>query len=122
MTAELRSFDQYWAAYVLGHWQPRARRFQALSTGVGLARLALRALREAPRRDHLRWACAATLLTWGKLIAGTMDDEIFRVSSPETSWLPPPAREWDNSPEPPTPGQPDDPVPGDFSRKWAVWQ
>lgn len=123
MTAELGSFDQYWAAYVLGHWQPSTRRFQVVRTGVGLARLALRALRDAPRRTQLRWACAATLLTWGKVIAGTMDEEIFRVANLETSWLPPPAAEWDNPGQAPTPSKgPADPEGDDFSRKWAVWQ
>ena len=122
MTAELRSFDQYWAAYVLGHWQPSMRSFQVVRTGVGLAKLALEALRDRPRREHLRWAVAATLLTWGKLIAGTMDEEIFRVAAPETSGLPPRV-EWDEPTREPTStdlggGRPD----LDISRKWAVWQ
>jgi hypothetical protein len=117
MSDDLHSFDAYWSAYVLRHWQPSTRRLRLLRTSLGLAELALRAVRDRPRREHLRWACAATLLTWGKLIAGTMDDEIERLlAATELSGLPPRVVDVPARPAAQTTSS------AERSRQWAVWE
>jgi hypothetical protein len=87
-------FDEYWSAFVLEHWQRTSRRRRLIALGKGLAQAALGVL--SPRLSalaaleplNLRWAAAATLLSLGKTLAGTMDQEVARVGTIETAGWP----------------------------------
>ncbi|MBK7583189.1 MAG: hypothetical protein IPI67_23695 [Myxococcales bacterium] len=82
MSSQFRSFDEYWSQF-LRRSRPLAHGQLSLGrTTLGLARAALVTLaaRQPAQRTRrpveLRWAIAATLLSWGKLLAGTFEAEL----------------------------------------------
>jgi hypothetical protein len=67
MRSDCRSFEEFWAAFAR-----EQRPFQLGRAGLSLARLAMR----QRGRERWRWAVAAAMLTAGKLLAGTLDEEL----------------------------------------------
>jgi hypothetical protein len=123
MRSEFGSFDEYWSAFVLEHWRETSRRRRVVRVGKGLARLALGVV--SPRLSalitvpplNLRWAAAATLLSWGKSLAGTLDDEIARVGTIDTAAWPPVEAAAELGPAP----APLKREPRSRGEGWAVW-
>ena len=76
MRSDCRSFEEFWTAFT--HEQ---RPFRLRRAGLSLARLTM--MQRGPER--WRWAVAAAVLTAGKLIAGTLDEEIETRGS-EATW------------------------------------
>jgi hypothetical protein len=121
------SFDEYWSAFVLEHWQRASRRRRFLALGKSLARGALGML--SPKLSalaslepvNLRWAAAAALLSLGKTLAGTMDQEIARAATIETSGWPALSLVGESS-SPPEPAVTARPAARDgLVPDWAVW-
>ena len=78
MGSEPRSFDEFWAAFTRDQTSFRLGR-----AGLSLARLALR----RRGRDGWRWALAAAVLTAGKVLAGTFDEELAsRARAAQRAW------------------------------------
>jgi hypothetical protein len=72
MRSNCRSFDEFWTAFA-----SEQRPFRLGRAGLSLALLAMR----QRGRERWRWAVAAAVLTAGKLLAGTFDEELdTRVS------------------------------------------
>jgi len=89
--------------------------------------LAHRWLGERPRREPVRWAAAAVLQALGKILAGTMDEEVERVTPADAAgWLRPPLARRDE-PEPESDatttesGAPAASTAADERPAWAVW-
>lgn len=74
MGSDCRSFEEFWTVFTR-----EQRPFRLGRAGVALARLTIR--QRGPER--WRWAVAAAVLTAGKLLAGTFDDDADAYGSEE---------------------------------------
>jgi hypothetical protein len=66
MRSECRSFQEFWTAFAR-----EQRPFRLGRASLSLARLVL----QQRGRERWRWAAAAAVLTAGKLLAGTFDED-----------------------------------------------
>jgi hypothetical protein len=148
MSTEIRSFDEYWATFVREHWRTSPKRLRLLAASFGVARSALanvarpralaaiplsrlapgvarRWLGERPQREPVRWAAAAVLQALGKILAGTMDEEVERVTPADAAgWLRPPPARGDQSESEATAAAeraPATPAHSNPRPAWAVW-
>lgn len=94
MSTKFQSFDEYWSLFLLRSRPFASGRGGLGRTSLGLARAALGTL--AARRGaglrrpvEVRWAVAATLLSWGKVLAGTFEQEIAEATRDEAARWPP---------------------------------
>lgn len=123
MSSEFQSFDEYWSLFLLRSRPVAYGRPGLGRTGLGLARVALVTLaarrRRAPR--ELRWAVAATLLSWGKVLAGTFEDELAEAVRAEAArWPAVDAVAALGAGDSPRGGAPRTQAPR-FAQSWAVW-
>jgi len=84
MSSERQSFDEYWSRFLL-----RSRPFGRNGLGVLRALVTALATQRGQRRRELRWAAAAALVSWGKLLAGTLEQEIAEALRSEAAKWPP---------------------------------
>jgi hypothetical protein len=94
MSSKFQSFDEYWSLFLLRSLPFASGRGGLGRTSLGLARAALGTL--AARRGsglrrpvEVRWAVAATLLSWGKVLAGTFEQEVAEATRGGTARRPP---------------------------------
>lgn len=83
MSTGFYSFDEYWSLFLARSCRATAEGDGLGRTGLSLARAAIETLSARPagrRAVALRWAVFATLLSWGKLLCGTLDDEITEAA------------------------------------------
>ena len=76
MRSDCRSFEEFWTAFTR-----EQRPFRLGRAGLSLARLTM----SQRGRERWRWAVAAAVLTAGKLLAGTFDEELD-VGAAEGAW------------------------------------
>ena len=118
MSTEHRSFEEYWAGFVLRHCASSRGRLQVARVGMSLTRSAFG--RGAP--EKWRWAIAAALRAPGQLLSGTLDEEVERVTRvDEEGWRRPDAPTLRLSDSVSSSRLELEPQQDPLDRAWAVW-
>lgn len=118
MSSEHRSFEEYWAGFVLRHCASPGGRLEVARVGMSLTRSAL----GGRPREKWRWSIAATLLALGKLLSGTLEAEVDRVTRLDAAgWRRVDAHALRLSPSVSTPDREPESRAEHLDRTWAVW-